>query len=371
MKTHMHSKRVVSVGVLALFVGLVGGPSAIASDGPQVIATGLNNPRQLSFSPGGTLYVAESGIFGTQNCQESPLGTSCLGLSGSVAKIGTSGQVTRVVTGLPSAGTATEVVGLSDLVFTGNHSFALIIGLGGSPDFRAGFGPDGALLGTLVTGDLRTLSDGSAEVTEIADLAAYEATANPDGADVDSNPVGLARWGNGYVVADAGGNAVNSTRKGGSTIAVLPPVPTTQPGPFGGFPPIGFPADAVPTDVVQGPDGAWYISHLVGFPFEAGSSTIWRVVNGSAPQPWATGLTNVTSLAFADDGSLYAVQISDTGLLAGPIGSLVKVVPGASHHATVAGGLFAPYGVAIRGSVAYVTTCSVCAGVGNVVQIPL
>jgi hypothetical protein len=131
------------------------------------------------------------------------------------------------------------------------------------------------------------------------------AAEDPDGVGVDSNGVGIAKFGNGYLVADAGGNDVVSTRKGGSTVAVLAPVPHRA-GDGASVPPFslpaGFPAQAVPTDVVQGPDGAWYVSQLVGFPFEEGSSTIWRVLPGQQPTAYATGLTNVTSLAFASDG---------------------------------------------------------------------
>ncbi|MGB8380387.1 MAG: ScyD/ScyE family protein [Dermatophilaceae bacterium] len=369
MRQHLRASRLVGAGVLTLLVGISGSGAAIAATGPVVVASGLNSPRQLAFTPGGTLYVAEAGAAGPEgNCQEHPeLGHVCFGLTGSVARVGLDGKVERVVTDLPSAGSATDVIGPSDIAFTGNHQFALTIGLGGSPEYRAGYGADAALLGTVVTGDLRA-NKGAGTVTKVFDVAGYEAAANPDGTDVDSNSVGITRSGNGWVVADAGGNDVVSTRGGGSTVGVLPPVPTTRPG--GGLPP-GFPADAVPTDVVQGPDGAWYVSQLVGFPFEKGSSSIWRIVPGQTPQRWATGLTNVTSLAFADDGSLYAVQIASDGLLSGPVGALVKVTPGASTHAIVAGGLFAPYGVAIRGSAAYVTTGSVAVGNGQVVKIAL
>ena len=78
------------------------------------------------------------------------------------------------------------------------------------------------------------------------------------------------------------------------------------------------------------------------FPFVPGFSRIHRVVPGQAPTIYATGLTNVTDLAW-HDGDLYAVQI---GILQGGPGSLVKVNPGGSAT-TVAGGLFAPYGIAV------------------------
>ena len=85
----------------------------------------------------------------------------------------------------------------------------------------------------------------------------------------------------------------------------------------------------------------------------------------------ASGLTNVTDLAFANDGTLYAVEIASATAARGPIGSLVKVTPGSSDHETIIGGLFAPYGVALKKSSAYVSTCSVCVGGGQVIRIPL
>ena len=123
--------------------------------------------------------------------------------------------------------------------------------------------------------------------------------------------------------------------------------------------------------MVQGPDGAYYLTQLTGFPFEKGDASIWRVTPGQTPTVHAAGLTNLTDLAFGDDGSLYDVQISVEGLLNGPIGALVKINPGSDQHETIAGGLFAPYGLALQGDSAYVTTCTVCAGGGEVVKISL
>ena len=63
------------------------------------------------------------------------------------------------------------------------------------------------------------------------------------------------------------------------------------------------------------------------------------------------------------------MQLADTGLLAAgeapPSGSLLKVSR-TGAHTVVADDLVAPYGVAIRGSSAYVSTCSVCPGGGEV-----
>ncbi len=373
MSSRTFKSCLAAASAVALVAGLLGGtPAQAAKVRSEVIATGLNNPRQLAFAPGGDLYVAEAGLRGdSENCSAAALGNFCLEHTGSVARIGKRGHVQRVVTGLPSISTDQETIGPSDLTFTGRRKFALTIGLGGSLEFRERFGPDGALLGTVVTGKLSPHRhhrwDGdSVRVRRIFDAVRFEAAANGDGTDIDSNPTGIARsGGKRYVIADAGGNTLVSTRRGGSTIAKFNPVPTTRPGPV----PAGFPADAVPTDVVKGPDGAWYVSQLVGFPFEKGSSTIWRVVPGQSPQPYATGLTNVTSLAF-DRGTLYAVELASNGLLTGPTGALVRVKAGANSHEAVVSDLFAPYGVAIRKGSAYVTTGALAPG-GQVIKVRL
>ena len=91
---------------------------------------------------------------------------------------------------------------------------------------------------------------------------------------------------------------------------------------------------------------------------------------------YASGLTNVTDLAF-DGRTLYAVQLSTEGLLTGPIGSVVEVKRGGTapaDHTIIAGAdgeLFAPYGIAIKGGYAYVTTGSVAKDAGEVLRIRL
>ena len=364
------TRRLAAASAVALVAGMLTATPAHAAE-VEVIASGLNNPRQLSFAPGGTLYVAEAGVRGdSEKCSVHPeLGEFCLEFTGSLARVDRGGRVKRVVTGLPSISSEAETLGPFDIAFTGKHTFALTIGLGGSPEFRDGFGRKGALLGTVVTGNLHRHKD--AKVRKAFDALAFEAANNPDETDIDSNPTGIVKSGRGYVFTDSGGNSLVSTRRGGSTLAIFDPVLTTQPVPGPPPIPVGFPADAVPTDVVVGPDGARYVSQLVGFPFEQGSSTIWRVVRGHDPEPYATGLTNVTSLAFAKDGTLYAVELASNGLLTGPVGALVKVNPGEDSHETVAGGLSAPYGLAIRGDSAYVTTGSLAAADGQVIKIDL
>lgn len=365
----------VSAGLVAL-CGLAIPTGAGAQEPPwEVVASGLDSPRHLAFAPGGALYVVESGRGGSGPCVDHPLGEFCFGFTGAVTRVRDDGPDDRVLSDLPSIFNeqAGEALGPSDISFTGRHRFVLSIGLGGSDVFREGFGEDGELLATLVTGKLNR-----DQVSLFADVLANELAANPDGTDIDSNPVGILRKGNGYVIADAGGNAVVRVSKKGSftTIAALPPDSALAP-PFLGLPPgTQIPTDAVPTSVVRGPDGAFYISQLTGFPFEKGDADIWRVVPGQAPTVYASNLTNLTDLAFARDGSLYAVEIASNGLLSAPpgelpSGALVKITPGGSQHETIAGDLDAPYGVALTKRAAYVTTCAVCVGGGQVIKVPL
>ena len=345
-----------------------GAPAAAAGPSSWVVATGLDNPRQVSIGAGGTVYVAEAGTGGDGPCVPNPEDPEapgvCLGATGAVTEI-RRGTQTRVLTGLASlAGQdGSGATGPSAVSVRGSN-VAVLMGLGGNLETRAVLGSGGSTLGTVVTGRL----GGPLQIA--ADVTAYEAANNPDGGFVDSNPSGFVdvnskRW----TIADAGANALVTL--GGNlpntTAAVFPPVWAVPP--WGGDP---IPAESVPTNVVTGPDGAYYVSELIGFPFPEGESRIWRVVPGQAPTVYATGLSNVTSLAW-QHLTLYAVQFSDGSLLSEepPIGSLRQVVPGASEHPVVLGGLFAPYGVAVHGTTAYVSVGSVVPDGGEVHAVAL
>lgn len=343
-----------------------GAPALAAPGDYEVVASGLDNPRQLSIGAGGTVYVAEAGRGGDGPClanPENPADEICLGDTGAITEI-RRGSQQRVVTGLPSLASAdgSGATGPSAVSVRGTN-IAVLMGLGGNQATREALQGEGDQLGTILTGRI------GKELSVAVDVTAYEEAHNPDGGFVDSNPNGFTdvnskRW----TIADAGANAI--VTMGGNlpdaTIAALPPAMGVPPG---GTEPI--PAESVPTNVVQGPDGAYYVSELLGFPFPEGESRIWRVAPGQEPTVYATGLSNVTSLAW-QHLTLYAVQLSDSSFLSGDLtGSLRKVVPGGEDHPVVLGGLFAPYGVAIHGKTAYVSTGAVAAGAGQVLSVAL
>lgn len=254
-------------------------PAAGAAAGtaarPVVVATGLDNPRQLTFSPSGALYVAEAGVGGAAPCATGPEGKVCFGATGAIAQV-LPGRTRRVVTGLPSLAGAggMSATGPADLHVDRQGRYALLIGLGNNPAVRPTFGAAGARFGTILTGRF-TGRLGTGGVPRLAtDVSAHEARSNPDKAGIDSNPTGLVwtRWG--YVVADAGANALVRVKHARtSTLAVFGPRMVLAP-PFLGRPPgTKMPMESVPTSIAYGPDGALYVSELTGFPFPAGAST--------------------------------------------------------------------------------------------------
>lgn len=365
---------------------LTGAPAATAgssgSHEPTVVATGLNAPRQLSFGPRGAVYIAEAGSGGTGTCVTGPTGEVCFGRTGSVTRL-SHGMQRRVLKRLPSlaADGGGEPIGPADVLVGRHGRYVLSIGIGQDTANRRLLGRPGRQMGTWITGRL-----GRHRSHVLADLAAFEARANPDDSPGrDSDPTGITRTRHGLVGTDSGGNTLVRAslrhRHHGHKhsrhharvrpLAVFPTTPAVAPDGS------TLPMQAVPTSVAVGPDGALYVSQLTGFPFPPGGANIYRVVPGQAPTVYASGLTNVTDLGWSH-GRLYAVEIAAAGLLSPtgfpkPTGALVRVHRGANEMVdTVAGDLPSPYGLAIRHKKAYVTTCTLCgAGAGQVVRVPL
>ena len=78
-------------GALACAAGTV--PLAMAApagaqSGPEVVASGLDNPRGMALTADGTLLVAEAGRGGAAPCLEGPEGDEvCFGLSGAITQV--------------------------------------------------------------------------------------------------------------------------------------------------------------------------------------------------------------------------------------------------------------------------------------------
>lgn len=188
--------------------------------------------------------------------------------------------------------------------------------------------------------------------TLVANLFEYEEKLNPHPATIDSNPFDVADAGNGQaLVADAGGNSillVGDSNSPNSNVASRVKLVATLPDelvstanakaifgcPAGppdicGLPPM-IPAQPVATSIAVGPDGAYYVGELKGFPAPTGESRVWRIEPGSRNVRCGEskkctlvldGFTSIIDLAFGPDGRLNVVQIDDASWLAMEIGA--------------------------------------------------
>lgn len=373
---------VASWAILMLSLGVApAGAHGNRHSGPKVrvVASGLNSPKHLTFGPGG-LYVAQSGTGGPvgPDCVNA-IGvtgaptTFCEGPTGSISLLTHRGPRT-VLSGLPSVTEEDnqETLGPSAVTFAGGRFFGprlavlfqdVLVNADGSTSVPGG-APDA--FGKLM---LATRSQFSPSWPVLADLAAF-ASANPQSPDTlggipgsettfDSDPFYVVPYRGGYAIADAAANAVLWLSPHGhlSMLARLPTTPETVPaGALGpGSPALDVDAQAVPTSIAVGRDGALYVGTLRGVPSLPGTADVFRVVPGRAPVAVVTGLTTVTDVAFDHEGRLLVLEYNTGGLLAPETtpGALLRVTfhrDGAPGVETLpVSGLFAPTGLAVGG----------------------
>jgi hypothetical protein len=351
-------------------------PAAAASAAPgnvrvNVLRSGLNNPRHLTLTRDG-LWVAQAGAggpAGSSNCVTGPStggpGNTryCVGETGAVSIVA-HGHLTTAVR-LPSVIQAgsNEVAGPGAVAF-GYGRAALVMqdvlvnNRGGNALPR----PFGKFFGQLLIQAGRSFNP--------VNLAAY-AAAHPQPAwslgtvpgekAYDSDPYDVIAYRGGFVVADAAANSLLQVSPSGQIrlLARFPAVSEVAPAGVFGPSPVTVKAQAVPTSIAVGPDGALYVGLLRGVPSDPGTADIYRVVPGHQPTIWARGLTAVTAIAFDRRGRLLATEYSTAGLLAPPTvpGALVRI-SGHGHTVTTlpVRGLFQPTGVAVgSGGTVYVS----------------
>ena len=325
-----------------------------ATPGIMTVMSGLDNPRGLAFGPEGGLYVVEAGRGGSGPCPIHRNQPMCYGATGALTRL-RGGVQERVAVGFPSyISPSREVTGAHDVSFLGVGGAYVTIGFGGDPAQRVVFGPDGALFGTLVH------VAASGRWWPVADVAAHEGLINPAGDRVDSNPYGLLVEPGSRLVSDAGANALLEVEHDGKirTVAVFPSRPARN-------------TDAVPTAVVKGPDGAYFVSELTGTPFSAGAARIYRVVRGEAPQVYLSGFKTAIDLDFGPDGSLYVLQLATGPVFFSGPGEVVRVAPDGTRSVIVSG-LTMPTSVVVGPDGAlYVTNQGTSIGTGEVVRVEI
>jgi hypothetical protein len=368
MLSALSPRRILFATIALLAISLAAGGRATVqaqSPGLQVVATGLDNPRGVAFGPDGNLYVAEAGRGGTSTlCLPQPDAPTapprCYGPSGAVTRVIPAGGQQRVVTGLPSlAGPdGMNAGGTHDIAFGLGRAF-VTIGLASNPAVRAPFEAAGVRLGGLV----RILPNGQWDY--VVDISAYEAAANPDGGAIDTNPYGLRVLSDRAVVTDAGANALLQISLDGtiSTLAVFPNrvlPPTIQ---------------AVPTSVVEGPDGSLYVGELTGAPFVVGAARVYRVpATGGTPVVVAAGFTNIIDIAFSPSGRGFVLEHDADGIIPtlgpGVAGRLIRLNADGSQTVIPTPGLVKPGGMAFGPDGAlYISNRSIFPGTGEIVRV--
>jgi len=357
--------------VLAASLLAAGGIPAATAEAASAVTTGvtvtvvqgaLNAPKHLTLTSAG-LYVAQSGAGGTgaANCVQGPAtgGTNlvqyCVGLTGAVSLI--KGSSVAKSGPLPSVieEDTQEVAGPAAVAFNGNSQAVVFQDVLENPDGSNALPkPLGTAFGTLL------LRQGG--TTVLADLAAF-AAAHPQPASslgdfpgetaYNSDPYDVAAYRGGYVVADAGANDLLEVSEQGtiSVLARFRALSEVAPANLIGNPkPITIKAQAVPTSVAVGPDGALYVGLLRGVPSDPGTAYIYRVVPGQQPTIWARGLTAVTAIAFDSAGRLLATEYNVDGLLAPDTdpGALVRIsCDGKTVTTLPVPGLYQPTGLAV------------------------
>jgi hypothetical protein len=344
-------------------------PHSTSAAAIKVVASGLNQPKKITIAPDGSLLVALSGDGAAPGSCTDGSQASCLDASGAVDRVTTWGHTSTVVSGLPSVsggGPGAEATGPVEALYQRGRLQVLFQNTNIDPTTgEESYGPGGAWLGDLV----RFTRHGSPQVA--ASFGPFEAANDPDhGAGtgvalgqepaIDSDPYSFVPYHGGYVVADAAANDLLFVGPGGhiTVLAVFPTITeVAAPGTLGPTQttPVTVQAQAVPDSVTVGPDGALYVGELGGFPFNVGTSSVYRVVPGHQPTVYARGLTAIGDVAFDHRGRLLVLEIDQAGINDPALAAGGLPTPGAiiridrHHHQTMVAstGLEFPTGMAV------------------------
>ena len=308
------------VGILMNVPAAAGGPSAShGSAVATVFATGLVNPRGLTFGPDGKLYVAEGG-YPVEPTTAAPagLGGPCsAGANGPgeyfgsttgsrISRIDAKGNVETFVDGLPSSEAEGLASGVADVAFIGHTLYAVLAGAGCSHGVPS-----------LPNGVIRVDEHGG--WTMIANLSAFQQAhpvAHPtDPINGDFEPDGtwysmIAVHGDLYAVEPNHGELDRITPSG--KVSRVIDISASQ-------------GHVVPTVVAH--HGVFYVSNLGQFsPATLNTQSVYQITPSGHIKVVATGLSKVLGIAIDRHDRMYILEASYSTTDPGPEPATARLI---------------------------------------------
>lgn len=258
-----------------------------APSGPVTLAAHrLTNPRGFDWNSKGELYVALAGSSGASVLGSEEDGYATTGYSGILARID-NGEPVTASDYFPSTTVSGErTLGPASVAFLGDEPYVLLDA--NAMAFRLNTRhPDGVY---------RVVGDGSFFL--VADTAAW-ITANPTRfKPADYNPegelMGMVAIGDILWVVESNNGQVLTISLNG-TIERMADLSDNHP---------------LPTSPARSPNGGVYVGFLTPAPYTDGSSKVVEVTPDATVKDVWTGLTMVTAVATAPDGTLYAAEMA-------------------------------------------------------------
>jgi DNA-binding beta-propeller fold protein YncE len=284
----------IGAALISLLSG--GHPDVRADDIPptpsDIFATGLLNPRGLTFGPDGYLYVAEAGAAGETKVEAGLAHLPYrIGQTARVTRISPAGELETIVGNLPSVASPDAIYGAANVAFVDDTLYVLTAAGGrdvGDPAFdnailRVGPGPDHS-------------------VSQVFDLTQMNLQDPPlarredPRADVEGGvPYGLTAFNGKLYATDANLETVTEIGLDGS---------------YRRF--VELPAsNRVLIALVPAPDVSLWLAEYGPSPHQPNSSKIDRLTLDGELSPAWTGLDETIGIAFGPDGSAYALTFAN------------------------------------------------------------
>lgn len=262
--------------LLTLQAPLAGLAQSEPTDPVTLYASGLYNPRGMTWDEEGVLYVAQAG---TGNPD------TAVGQASGVVRI-VAGCAQPVASGFPSTGGMGSIQGPGSVAFLDGKLYILQDSSDGRGDLRASF-PNGVY----------TLDEQGA-IQQVADISAWM-DANP----TREIPADRGKLGETFAMMTGNGFLWVVEANEGQILTVTPDGTISRHVDLSEGHPVW-------TSIAPSPDGGIYVANLTESPYPDGEAKVLKVdPDGTTTTVW-TGLTMVVSLVAGPDGALYALEMS-------------------------------------------------------------